>query len=612
MPHMGISLKGCLLIVCPLIMQVFLSAGLLSLEQAALKAEEEERKSKEILVRITAFEKTNFDMAQSTILFCTFRKDEARIKALAKFDELDLRFSALDQALRQQRQQSENLAALRLSLREYKNRFREILTILAQGDTRSAAVLARGLRDVMFLKKNNFALINEKIVQIEQDRLAHFPQSSTDFRDSQRRLIFTGIGLNFLAGLIASFFFFRNIASRIGKIYADTRAFAAQKPMQPPLTGGDEIAKLDQSLHQMAAAMAVSQERESAVLSNAGDVIFSLSNNLTISAAGGASQSLWGMRSEDLPGKRLMALVEKKDEVQVSELLQNLGAGQNIRFFATLKLPAGHGLEFQFNASRSQDGKMIYCVARDVSAARRIERAKQQFVNMLSHDLRTPLLSQLTFLDILASGAYGEMTERGKERAMAVGRSLGSCVSLVNDFLDIEQMESGKLELKIQPCELTKLVISALDIVSELAQARAIDIKVEKLPAIELPVDDRRIVQVLQNLLSNAIKYGSSKGGSITIASHLVAEGGQDYAHIAIIDQGPGIAREIQERMFERYASTNIDNAGSHLNTSLLKNSGLGLAICKEIVQGHGGKIGVDSKEGQGCQFWFRLPLLKH
>ncbi|MFA6559909.1 MAG: hypothetical protein WCT03_26005, partial [Candidatus Obscuribacterales bacterium] len=186
-PHIGISVKGCLLIVCPLLVQVFLSAGLLSLEQAAQQAEKAERRSKEILVRITEFQKSNYDMVQSTVLFTSFAREQYRQTALAKQVELAWRLKTLEAALKEQPEQADNMKKLSQATNEYMTRFRQILIMLGEGNTRYAAVLARDLRDCILVDRNNIAQINEKIIRLEQERLSNSPDSSIRLRDDQRR-----------------------------------------------------------------------------------------------------------------------------------------------------------------------------------------------------------------------------------------------------------------------------------------------------------------------------------------------------------------------------------------------------------------------------------------
>ncbi|CAN5478883.1 hypothetical protein BH11CYA1_BH11CYA1_12030 [soil metagenome] len=608
-PQLGISFKGCLLIFCPLLVQVFLSAGLLSLEQAAQNAEKAERRSKEILVRITEFQKTNYDMVQYTVLFTSFGREQYRQTAFEKQVELSWRLKTLEAALKEQPEQAENLKKLVAATGEYISRFRQILNQLGEGNTKYAAVLARDLRDCILVDRNNIAQLNEKIIRLEQERLTKSPESSSRLRDDQRRLIFAGIALNFLAGLFASFFFFKDIASRIGKIYADTRAYAAQKPMQPVLEGRDEISQLDRSLHEMANELTISQERESAMLANAGDVIFTLTSGLTLSAAGGVSEQLWGTSPQDLLGTRFIALIDQQDEKRVRDVLHDLEPGTNTSFFAVLNVRNYSRVEFQINASRSRDGLSIYCVARDVSDARRIERAKQEFVNMLSHDLRTPLMSQLTFLELLSTGNYGELSEKGANRARSVANNLKVCAGLVDDFLDIEQMETGKFELRKESCEVTKLIVSALDLVADLAHKRGIEIIVENIPAMEVPADERRIVQVIQNFVSNAIKYGAKEESVVRIESRLVHDPKNAQIEIAVLDNGPGLPPEIKDRLFDRYASHVQAGGASSSSRSLMNSNGLGLAICKEIIQAHGGTLGGENLPEGGAKFWFRLPL---
>ncbi len=223
----------------------------------------------------------------------------------------------------------------------------------------------------------------------------------------------------------------------------------------------------------------------------------------------------------------------------------------------------------------------------------RAEEMKQAFVAMVSHDLRSPLAAINGAVELVESGLYGEITEKGKKRLRTAQTECDRLLLLVNELLDIEKMEAGMMEMKLAPTDLAELVVQSINSVKTLAETNAVKIEVFGDHAI-VSVDKERIMQVFINLLSNAIKY-SPQGSTITVSVAMK----QDSAHIKIEDQGQGIPRHMLESVFDRFQQAHGGGAGT---------SGLGLAICKAIVEAHGGKIGVVSEVGSGSMFWLHLP----
>lgn len=224
---------------------------------------------------------------------------------------------------------------------------------------------------------------------------------------------------------------------------------------------------------------------------------------------------------------------------------------------------------------------------------------KKELVAMVSHDLRTPLTSIQTSLALIEVGACGEVPERALNEIAVAERSATRLINLINDLLDIEKMEAGKLEMNIQTAQSKDIFDRSMEGVASFAEQHKIIIKA---PAkeFEFQADADRLVQVLINLMSNAIKF-SPDGTTITLDVH------DEPADLrfSVTDEGPGIPPEYQKSLFERFKQ--VEGIGS----TKMKGTGLGLAICKAIVQGHGGEIGVDSEVGKGTTFWFRIPKVK-
>lgn len=224
-----------------------------------------------------------------------------------------------------------------------------------------------------------------------------------------------------------------------------------------------------------------------------------------------------------------------------------------------------------------------------------VSKAKQELVAVVSHELRTPLTSFSGLLSLLQAGALGTLTERGSSRVAGAESDLLRVIRLINDLLDAEKLEAGKLEMLIREIPVFNVLQRALGSVQGMADLRSINIEIEK-SSERVYADEDRLVQVLVNFLSNAIKYSNDEG-TIRVSVHELAE----QVEVRVSDNGRGIPPEYQESVFERYTQVDREDA------TVKGGTGLGLHVCKKIVEQLGGSIGVDSQVGNGSTFWFRL-----
>ncbi len=188
-------------------------------------------------------------------------------------------------------------------------------------------------------------------------------------------------------------------------------------------------------------------------------------------------------------------------------------------------------------------------------------------------------------------------SEDGKRLVQIATDSTERLVRLINDILDIERIESGKITVSKQTCQLTQLIRQAINIVQPLAEKAQVKLTVENLP-LQLRVDADRIIQTLTNLLSNAIRFSFS-GDTVVIT---VVEQDSEIL-FTVKDTGRGIPQDKLEVIFERFQQVDSSNSRNHEGT------GLGLAICRSIVEMHGGKIWAETIMGVGSTFYFTLPM---
>lgn len=292
------------------------------------------------------------------------------------------------------------------------------------------------------------------------------------------------------------------------------------------------------------------------------------------------------------------------------------------------RLPAGESLlpVMQGQDELAELDRTFHKMANKLNEARHKEqeliKLKSDFMAMVSHDIRTPLSSLALTYGLLNDGALGSLNDRGKTLAAGGEQTIQRLMKLISDLLDLERLDSGKMQLAIERTQSKRVVSLAVDSVRTAAEEKSIDIRTEG-EDLTIDCDADRIVQVLVNLLGNSIKFSPS-GSTIFVAvkavhadtapantaARAVAGGAAASANRAgpqaqfeIIDQGRGIAADQQSLLFSRYHQV---DAADHKQGG----SGLGLAICKTLVEAHGGTIHVESKPDEGSRFWFCIPMI--
>jgi len=235
----------------------------------------------------------------------------------------------------------------------------------------------------------------------------------------------------------------------------------------------------------------------------------------------------------------------------------------------------------------------------DISEHKRLGQLKDEFISTVSHELRTPITAIRGALKLIAAGVTGELQPKTRRLIDVAHDSCERLVRLVNDILDVERIETGRLTLNIQPLSLAPLVATAEEAIRPYALGFGIRVEIENLaPRAWVQVDQDRFVQVLTNLLSNAVKF-SPAGAVVKIA--VSEQGGK--VRLSVIDRGMGIPSAFRAKIFSKFSQADSSDSRSKIG------SGLGLNIAKSIVEKLGGQIGFDSTEGAGSTFSVELPL---
>jgi PAS domain S-box-containing protein len=378
-----------------------------------------------------------------------------------------------------------------------------------------------------------------------------------------------------------------------------------------------------------------SQARFAGIVAIADNAIISIDGNQRITLFNQGAEKIFGYTAQEVLGQPLDLLLPLKYIEAHRQYVADFGRSAKVaRRMGERREIYGRrkdGTEFPAEASISKlklGEETVYTVyLQDISDRKQIERMKDEFVSIVSHELRTPLTSIHGSLGMLASGLIQPDSEQGKRLLQIAVDSTERLVRLINDILDIERIESGKVKMEKQTCNVADLIAEAVNVMQPLADKAGVSLSVSSLSQ-QIWADPDRIVQTLTNLLSNAIKF-SPAGSTVWLSAELGnGQGARGIEHrkdpmpnsqcpipnaqfptlyvlFQVKDTGRGIPIDKIESIFERFQQVDSSDARNHDGT------GLGLAICKSIVQQHGGRIWVDSELGKGSSFYFSLPILK-
>jgi len=238
-------------------------------------------------------------------------------------------------------------------------------------------------------------------------------------------------------------------------------------------------------------------------------------------------------------------------------------------------------------------------MAKKNAELQKLNEQKNRFLGMAAHDLRNPLGVILVYSEFLEAEASEVLNEEQREFVTTIKETSKFMLRMVTDLLDVAAIEAGQLQLDLQPVDLAQFVLRNVTLNRVLAARK--DIAVELEPVSSLPpisLDAGKIEQVLNNLISNAVKF-SHPGTTVRVRLTL-ADG---VATVAVQDQGQGIPAADLPKLFKPFSQTSVRSTAGEQST------GLGLAIVRRMVEGHGGRIWVESEQGKGSTFFFTLPV---
>ncbi len=253
---------------------------------------------------------------------------------------------------------------------------------------------------------------------------------------------------------------------------------------------------------------------------------------------------------------------------------------------------------------RDADGKpeRMVGIVQDITERKKLEKLKSEFISSVNHELRTPLTSIKGALSLIIGRANGTLPNKTIRMLEIAYENSERLVTLINDLLDIEKMQSGKINLEKKSLVIGELIDKAITANQAYADKFEVSLSWQSCDSDNICIyaDENRLMQVLANLLSNAIKF-SQQGGVVRLS----ATRNDEMVRLCVDDNGTGIPLEFQDRIFERFSQADASDSRQKGGT------GLGLAITKELVERHGGQVSFNSTPGHGATFYIDLPIIK-
>lgn len=473
------------------------------------------------------------------------------------------------------------------------NLFYDLLTKIRSTEVASEYKFERDLFKIV----ENLMGRMSRVIDLVNNRQLEDNSQRRQLEELISKLLFVSVGLCVVLTLGLAYFAYNNLRRPLMRMSANAEKMSKRLPLESvPVQGSDELAQLDRLFHDVNDAVNDAFERERNLITHAADVVCSIDEKGNLINANPYTSLLLKFDEDELKGASIFDLVSAADCAKVDSLFQTSAKSGTTRVEEIQMVTKDKTtIETAWSLIWSKSDQSFFSVMHDITERKELERLKQDFIAMISHDLRTPLMSLNSSFELVESGAVGEVPAEAQPQLTRAIKNTEHLIDLVNDLLDFEKLEAGRMEFDLSDCNLIDIIEQAKGMVESLAAARQISIVIENCDY-RCRVDSRKILQVLINLLSNALKH-APESSDIAIKSLVLG----DKVEVSVHDRGAGVPESLSRSIFMPFEQVAGD-PHAKLGT------GLGLAICKLIIEGQGGTIGVRTSDfGKGSNFWFTV-----
>jgi PAS domain S-box-containing protein len=587
--------KGMILILVPLLLEFtvlgILAKALVDADQRLTQIEH----SRQAVRKLVDFENS------CQVAFCTSGlDDEGPAKQLLALDKLDSLVGPNGLGDLNERSDPELKSALQ-SLKTLIERSRALTQAARQVFEQQSASAERlnfvppkfeALNALLALRR-----FSRQVVQTEYLVLGTEPEKLRGLRLQLVLALVLVILLSVSVSLLLAWFFTSDITNRLKRIADNAHGLSTNKPLPTPEEGNDEIAQLEHILYYSSAELKQLRRKEFAILDNAADVICSLDENLNFVEVSAAVAKVWNRSKEELLGQPLSAVLAETQPNDTAAAFRHVadqltsGEVENL-----VRCASGFVKDSLWRVKWSAIDRRFFCVVHDVTELRAIEKLKHHFLQIVCHDLRSPLMSISIDLDLVTSeNKKGLLAHDVTGELSNVSANLRYLGTLVTEFLELEQFEAGKMSMEMLMVSASDLCLVAKESLETMAAESRIQIELLEGDGLVWG-DEKALVQAVKKLLANAISVSPPTATvqmSISVKDRLVK--------IKVTDQGPEIPLEQRDFVFERFALRSHDRLGD-------KKMNSGLVMVKNIACAHGGQVGVESERRGVTSLWIQLP----
>jgi PAS domain S-box-containing protein len=338
-----------------------------------------------------------------------------------------------------------------------------------------------------------------------------------------------------------------------------------------------------------------------AIVTNSDDAIVSKTLDGIVTSWNASAERMFGYTEKEMIGQPLLKIVPEGKYDEESRILEQLRKGHRVDHFETIrKTKDGRLLDVSLTVSpvRDSEGNITGAsnITRDISEKKRDEQRKNDFISMVSHELKTPLTSLTAIVQLLQVKLENNVDPFTVNSLKNANKQVKKMADIINGFLNISRLEAGKMPMVKQEFMLNELVKEAIEETQITGASNVVHFHEDGQVAIK--ADRDKIASVILNLLNNAVKY-SAKNSTVDVYCRIVG----DKAQVSVKDRGIGIAASDTKKLFDRFYR--VENE----ETQHISGFGIGLYLSAEIIRQHQGQIWVESKPGKGSEFYFTLPL---
>jgi PAS domain S-box-containing protein len=618
--RLSLAAKGLILVSIPLFFEVGVVAVLVNLQKQAEAETANSQRSRRVAAGISRLSAELFDLWQNVV--------PKLKKQWATSGNFDQSYKVAIDKLNAEYAELESLCHDQPEIQSRLKQSREILTNAQKILDHAAAAMESGFgpamdkEDVEVLRNmpatiRQLGAKNQELEAIYRREWAdRSPNRQSELREQTLGVAAIAAVVNVVLSIALAIFLLKDVTGRLRVLKENAERLATGVQLRAPLQGSDEIAEADRVFRKMARALNDLSHKERAVIENALDTICAVDKDGRFLSVNPASFDLFGLEPDELVGYRLVDVIDESSREEMlswMNSLRNHSGDQEREFVVRKRLNQQESsyVDTLWSGHWSEVERSLFFVVHDMTDRKELERARQEMVAMFTHDLRLPLSTIQGTLEMAEAGMLGQLNERGERLIKAAERNGVRMIGLINDLLDIEKIKSGTMVLTSEIVDLQEVFNTVKQNVAALTEEGKIHFEC---PPTNLRVvaDKEKLNRVIFNLVSNAIKFSPADSRLILAATisqqeewkkeSSQKESAKPMVEITVTDQGPGIPPDMVSTIFERFQQVSDSTHNTKGGT------GLGLTICKEIVNLHGGQIWVTNGKAKGSVFHFTLP----